>query len=116
MIGAALVMLVLAVVGFGYRMLAGPTLADRMIGLNGVLLAGVSAVVVDAVDSGRGPFLPAVVVVSRVRQSRRLAERTDVWLAGLRHLLDLSSPERRWELLDDGNVMPWRDRSTRSLD
>jgi multicomponent Na+:H+ antiporter subunit F len=65
-IDAALVMLALAAACFGYRMLAGPTLADRMVGLNGVLLSGTSAVVAHAVSTGRGAFLPAVVVVSLV--------------------------------------------------
>jgi multicomponent Na+:H+ antiporter subunit F len=65
-IDTALVLLVLAAACFGYRMLAGPTLADRMVGLNGLLLSGTSAVVAHAVGTGRGAFLPAVVVVSLV--------------------------------------------------
>jgi multicomponent Na+:H+ antiporter subunit F len=60
--------LLLAVAGllFGYRMLTGPTLADRVIGVNGLLLVGMSAVVVQAIDSERGAFLPVVVVVALV--------------------------------------------------
>lgn len=66
MISVALSFLGLAALGFGYRTLRGPTLADRIIGVNGMLVAGMSAVVVQAVDSGNGAFLPVLVVVSLV--------------------------------------------------
>ncbi len=66
MIAAASAILAVAGLLFGYRMLAGPTLADRLVGINGLLLAGMSAVVIQAIDSNRGAFLPAVVAVSVV--------------------------------------------------
>ncbi|MET0728361.1 MAG: monovalent cation/H+ antiporter complex subunit F [Acidimicrobiales bacterium] len=66
MIAGALSLLGLAVLCFGYRTLAGPTLADRMIGVSGMLTAGMAGVVVQAVDSGNGAFLPVVLVVSLV--------------------------------------------------
>lgn len=66
MIVVATAMLAAAGLLFGFRMLAGPTLADRMIGINGLLLVGMSAVVIQAIDSDRGAFLPALVVVSLV--------------------------------------------------
>ncbi len=66
MIPAASAMLVAAGALFGYRMLAGPTLADRMIGINGLLLVGMSGIVVQAVVTERGAFVPVVVVVSLV--------------------------------------------------
>ena len=56
----------LAAICFGYRTLAGPTLADRMTGVNGLLTSGMAAVVVDAVDTGNGAFLPVLVVVALV--------------------------------------------------
>jgi multicomponent Na+:H+ antiporter subunit F len=60
----AAAMLVLAGGCFFVRMAVGPTLADRMIGVNGLLLVGMSGVGVHAVASGRGAFLPALVVAS----------------------------------------------------
>ncbi|HEY9556729.1 MAG TPA: monovalent cation/H+ antiporter complex subunit F [Acidimicrobiales bacterium] len=66
MITAALTLLGLAVLCFGYRTLSGPTLADRMIGISGMLTAGMATVVVQAVDSDSGAFLPVLVVVSLV--------------------------------------------------
>ena len=66
MIAAAVALLLAAGLMFGYRAAAGPTLADRMIGVNGLLLVGTSAVGAHAVASGRGAFVPAVVVVSLV--------------------------------------------------
>lgn len=51
---------------FGYRLLVGPTLADRINALNGLLIAGIGAIATQAVDTGRGAFLPVVVVVALV--------------------------------------------------
>jgi multicomponent Na+:H+ antiporter subunit F len=65
-ITVAVTMLALAGLLFGYRMLAGPTLADRVVGINGLLLVGMSAIVVQAMVTGRGAFLPVVVVVALV--------------------------------------------------
>lgn len=66
MITVAVAMLAMAGVLFGYRMLAGPTLADRMIGINGLLLVGMSAIVIEAIVTEHGAFLPVIVVVSLV--------------------------------------------------
>ena len=66
MITAALIVLGVAAALFGYRMAKGPTLADRVIGVNGLLLTGMSAVVAQAVRSGSGAFLPSLVVVTLV--------------------------------------------------
>jgi multisubunit Na+/H+ antiporter MnhF subunit len=62
----ALGVLTLAGAMFGYRMLAGPTLADRVNALNGMLAVGSCAIVAGAVRTGRGPFLPVVVVLTLV--------------------------------------------------
>lgn len=51
---------------FGVRALLGPSLTDRMTGVNGMLVAGMAAIVVNAVDTGRGAFLPALVVLALV--------------------------------------------------
>lgn len=66
MIVASVVLLMAAAVAFGHRTLSGPTLADRMVGVNGLLLVGMSSIAVHAVSTGRGAFLPALVVVSLV--------------------------------------------------
>jgi multicomponent Na+:H+ antiporter subunit F len=66
MIAVAVGMLVLAGAFFFARMIAGPTLADRMIGVNGLLLVGMSGIGVHAVATGTGAFLPALVVAALV--------------------------------------------------
>lgn len=66
MIAAAFVMLVLAAALFTYRTLAGPTLADRMVGINGLLVVGMAGIAVQALRNGRGAFLPVLVVASLV--------------------------------------------------
>jgi multicomponent Na+:H+ antiporter subunit F len=65
-ITAAYLVLALAGALFGARMIAGPTMADRMTALTGLLVVGMSALVALAVDTGRGAFLPVLVVVSLV--------------------------------------------------
>lgn len=50
----------------------------------------------------------SIIVVSRVRQSRPLAERLSVWLQGIDALLQGESVERLFELHDDGRLVPWR--------
>lgn len=66
MTSAAFVVFGLAAALFAYRMLLGPTLADRVIGVNGLLLCGMGALVAEAVRTGSGAFLPALVVVTLV--------------------------------------------------
>jgi multicomponent Na+:H+ antiporter subunit F len=65
-IGASYVLLALAALGFGYRLLAGPSLTDRVVGLDGMLVVGVSAIVVQAIDTREGAFLPVALVVTLV--------------------------------------------------
>lgn len=66
MINIAYALLGLATICFGYRTLAGPSLTDRMTGLNGMLTAGMAGIAVHAVDTGNGAFLPVLVVVGLV--------------------------------------------------
>ena len=66
MITASFVVLALAAVGFGYRLLAGPSLADRVIGIDGLLVVGVSAIALRAMQTGEGAFLPVAVVATLV--------------------------------------------------
>jgi multicomponent Na+:H+ antiporter subunit F len=65
-ITASFVVLALAAVGFGYRLLAGPSLADRVIGIDGLLVVGVSAIALRAMQTGEGAFLPVAVVATLV--------------------------------------------------
>jgi hypothetical protein len=51
----------------------------------------------------------ATVVVSRVRQSRRLAERVEVWRRAVLDLIKNPRPERRFELMDDGSLLAWEE-------
>lgn len=46
------------------------------------------------------------VVISRVRQSRPLSERIEIWAAALEALRRESRPERLFDLLDDGTLVP----------
>lgn len=66
MTAAALVVLVLAAACFAYRLVAGPSLADRIIALNGLVLVGMGAIAAYAAHTGNGAFLPALVAVALV--------------------------------------------------
>ncbi len=65
-IEATFVVLLLAFFGFAYRLVRGPTLADRVIAIDGLLVVGVSTVVVHAVDVQRGAFLQLAVLFTLV--------------------------------------------------
>jgi hypothetical protein len=49
----------------------------------------------------------AVIMLSRVRQSRRLKERVEIWRQAIRELAQNPRPERRFDLMDDGHLLPW---------
>lgn len=63
---ATFVLLGAAALLFGYRLAVGPRLADRIIGLNGMLLVGMGAIATHAIRTGTGAFLPALVAVALV--------------------------------------------------
>src|SRR4030095_7235983 len=65
-ITAAFVLLALAALGFGYRLLAGPTLTDRVLGVDGLLIVGMSAITLQAMRTGEGAFVPVAVVAALV--------------------------------------------------
>jgi multicomponent Na+:H+ antiporter subunit F len=60
------VLLLAAGVCFGWRLFVGPTLADRVIGIEGLVVVGVSAIALRAMQTGSGAFLPVAVVVTLV--------------------------------------------------
>ncbi len=66
MIAAAYVVLSLAAAVFAYRLLRGPSLADRVVAVDGIIATGICLIIVNAMDTGRGAFLPAAVVLALV--------------------------------------------------
>ena len=62
----AFVALGFAALCFAARLILGPTLSDRVIGLDGLVIVGVSTVAIRAVVTGNGSFLPVLVVVTLV--------------------------------------------------
>jgi multicomponent Na+:H+ antiporter subunit F len=60
------VLAALAALGFGLRLLVGPSLTDRVVGIDGLLLTGVAAIVLRAMETGEGAFLPVALVVTLV--------------------------------------------------
>jgi multicomponent Na+:H+ antiporter subunit F len=65
-ISASYLALVVAAACFGLRMLQGRTMADRVIGLNGLIIVGMGLIAANAVDTERGSFLPVLVVLALV--------------------------------------------------
>ena len=60
LVAAAFVLLLIGVVGFVFRLLRGPTLADRVVGLDGVLSIVVIAIVVTAAERVSGITIETV--------------------------------------------------------
>lgn len=54
-----------------------------------------------------GEPVAALIVVSRVRQSRRIADRIQVWRKAVQALLTMEKTTRLFELTDDGALLPW---------
>jgi multicomponent Na+:H+ antiporter subunit F len=63
---ATFVVLVVAGALFAYRLCVGPSLADRALALNGLVLVGMGAIAAHAIHTGTGAFLPTLVVVALV--------------------------------------------------
>ena len=66
MTAIAYAVLGLAAALFCFRLLRGPSLADRVIGIDGMIVTGMSLLIVRAMDSGIGAFLPIAVVLALV--------------------------------------------------
>ena len=64
MIVAIGITLVIAAAGFMYRLLRGPSLADRIIGFDGFLAVLVIGILADAVRRDSGVMLPVVLVLT----------------------------------------------------
>ena len=66
MIAAAYIVLLVATALFLVRLLRGPSLADRVVGIDGMIVCGICLLVVQAMDTGDGAFLPTAVVLALV--------------------------------------------------
>lgn len=62
----AFVLLTAAGACFIYRLVIGPSLADRVLALDGVLVVGASSLAVNALRTGSGAFLPVLIVITLV--------------------------------------------------
>jgi hypothetical protein len=60
-----------------------------------------------------GDAVAATIVVSRVRQARSLMERIQLWRSAVTVLLASPQKVRRFELTDDGVIVPWLDKAPR---
>ena len=66
MIGLAFVLVVIGGLGFLYRLVVGPSLADRVVALDGLVVTIVAGILVDALRQERTEFLGTALVVSFV--------------------------------------------------
>lgn len=60
------IVLVLAGTLFFIRLLRGPSLTDRIVSVDGMIITGASSIIVQAVHTGDGTYLPIVVVLTLV--------------------------------------------------
>jgi multisubunit Na+/H+ antiporter MnhF subunit len=66
MIQATFALLVIAAALFMYRLCLGPSLGDRIVALNGLVVVGMGAIAAQAAHTGVGAFLPTVVAIALV--------------------------------------------------
>lgn len=59
-----------------------------------------------------GEPVESIVVISRVRQARRLTDRIELWRKAVGELLRTPPAQRLFELTDEGVLTPWRDASS----
>jgi multicomponent Na+:H+ antiporter subunit F len=106
---ATFAILAAAAAAFVFRLLAGPTLADRVSALNGLLIVGMGAIATNAAHSGNGAFLPVLVAVALVGpisngMIARFIERQAEDRAGRRDAADDDAPEAAGP--SDGDEVP----------
>lgn len=66
MITVIYVLLAVAGLLFSYRTVRGPSLSSRMVGIDGTIVTAMSVIIVHAMDSGEGSYLPVAVVFALV--------------------------------------------------
>jgi multicomponent Na+:H+ antiporter subunit F len=63
---ATFVILTIAALLFAIRLCIGPSLADRVVALNGLVLVGMGGIATHAAHTGLGAYLPALVAIALV--------------------------------------------------
>ena len=63
---ATFVILTTAAGLFAFRLCAGPSLGDRIVALNGLVIVGMAAIATHAAHTAVGSFLPALVAIALV--------------------------------------------------
>ena len=63
---ATFVVLAAAAALFGFRLVMGPSLVDRIVALNGLVIVGMGAIATHAAHTAIGSFLPTLVAVALV--------------------------------------------------
>jgi multicomponent Na+:H+ antiporter subunit F len=63
---ATFVLLLAAAALYTFRLCVGPSLADRAVALNGLLVVGMGAIATHAIQYHTGAFLPTLVVLGLV--------------------------------------------------
>jgi multicomponent Na+:H+ antiporter subunit F len=63
---ATFVILAAAAALFAFRLAVGPSLADRVVALNGLIIVGMGAIATHAAHTGVGSFLPTLVAIALV--------------------------------------------------
>jgi multisubunit Na+/H+ antiporter MnhF subunit len=63
---AIVAVLCLAGLLFAVRLVRGPTLADRVVGMNGMLIVGMVLLATQAMETGRDSFLSVLVLLAVV--------------------------------------------------
>ena len=94
------------VITLGWRGVSDRELRERVRGKNVLFLTQDTEFLMADTE----PF--AIIIVSRVRQARILADRIAICHRAVRELLDKPHAERLFELTADGQLLPWKDVST----
>jgi multicomponent Na+:H+ antiporter subunit F len=63
---ATFAVLTVAAALFAYRLCVGPSLADRVVALNGLVIVGMAAIATQAAHTAVGAFLPTLVAIALV--------------------------------------------------
>jgi multisubunit Na+/H+ antiporter MnhF subunit len=63
---ATFIILAIAATLFMVRLARGPSLADRVVGLNGLVLVGMGVIATHAAHTAVGSFLPTLVAIALV--------------------------------------------------
>ena len=63
-VAATYVVLGLAATLFLLRVLRGPSMSERVVGVDGAIVTFIAAILVHAAETGRGTYLPVAVVLA----------------------------------------------------